>query len=97
MSYSVKLRIFSYPPVLTFVLGAQKNFLTEMLLLSTNNISVVDNKPVFSYTLRLISTGLHALIIHTLQIIIPPANFVCRGYTVFTLSVRACVRPSVRL
>ena len=32
--------------------------------------------------------------------IIPPANFVCRGYTVFTLSVRAsvraCVRPSVR-
>ena len=33
-------------------------------------------------------------------IIIPPANFVCRGYTVFTLSVcasvRPCVRPSVR-
>ena len=31
-----------------------------------------------------------------LVIIIPPANFVCRGYTVFTLSVRASVRPSVR-
>ena len=31
-----------------------------------------------------------------LCIIIPPANFVCRGYTVFTLSVRASVRPSVR-
>ena len=30
------------------------------------------------------------------NLIIPPANFVCRGYTVFTLSVRACVRPSVR-
>ena len=29
--------------------------------------------------------------------IIPPANFVCRGYTVFTLSVRPSVRPSVRL
>ena len=28
-------------------------------------------------------------------VIIPPANFVCGGYTVFTLSVRACVRPSV--
>ena len=28
--------------------------------------------------------------------IIPPANFVCGGYTVFTLSVRACVRSSVR-
>ena len=27
----------------------------------------------------------------------PPANFVCRGYTVFTLSVRASVRPSVTL
>ena len=25
----------------------------------------------------------------------PPANFVCRGYTVFTLSVRPCIRPSV--
>ena len=25
----------------------------------------------------------------------PPANFVCRGYTVFTLSVRPSVRPSV--
>ena len=29
------------------------------------------------------------------NIIIPPANFVCGGYTVFTLSVPACVRPSV--
>ena len=29
--------------------------------------------------------------------IIPPANFVCRGYTVFTLSVHASVRPSVTL
>ena len=28
-------------------------------------------------------------------VIIPPTNFVCRGYTVFTLSVRPCVRPSV--
>ena len=25
-----------------------------------------------------------------------PANFVCGGYTVFTLSVRPCVRASVR-
>ena len=29
-------------------------------------------------------------------LVIPPANFVCRGYTVFTLSVRASVRASVR-
>ena len=28
-------------------------------------------------------------------VFIPPANFVCGGYTVFTVSVRACVRPSV--
>ena len=27
---------------------------------------------------------------------IPPANFVCGGYTVFTLSVHACVHPCVR-
>ena len=29
--------------------------------------------------------------------VIPPANFACGGYTVFTFSVRACVRPSVTL
>ena len=29
-------------------------------------------------------------------VFIPPANFVCRGYTVFTLSVRPSVRASVR-
>ena len=29
-------------------------------------------------------------------IFIPPANFVCGGYTVFTLSVRVCVRASIR-
>ena len=28
-------------------------------------------------------------------VVIPSANFVCGGYTVFTLSVRASVRPSV--
>ena len=32
-----------------------------------------------------------------LNIIIPPANFVCRGYTVFTLSIRPSVRVSVLL
>ena len=34
----VKLLIFSYPSVLTFVLGAQKNRLIETVLLSTHNI-----------------------------------------------------------
>ena len=33
---------------------------------------------------------------HDEDFFIPPANFVCRGYTVFTLSVRPSVRPSVR-
>ena len=35
---SVKLWIFSYPLILTFVLGAQKNHLIETVLLSTHNI-----------------------------------------------------------
>ena len=34
----VKLLIFSYPSVRTFVLGAQKNSLIMMVLLSTHNI-----------------------------------------------------------
>ena len=36
--FSLKSEIFSYPSVLTFVLGAQKNRLIEMVLLSTHNI-----------------------------------------------------------
>ena len=35
---NVKLYIFSYPSVITYVLGAQKNHLNEMVLLSTYNI-----------------------------------------------------------
>ena len=35
---SVKLYIFSYPSVLTFFGGAQKNRLTETVLLSTHDI-----------------------------------------------------------
>ena len=36
--FCVKLYIFSYPSILTYVLGAQKNRLTETVLLSTLNI-----------------------------------------------------------
>ena len=35
---SVKLLMFSYPSVLTDILGAQKNRLIETVLLSTHNI-----------------------------------------------------------
>ena len=35
---SVKLQLFSYPLILTCVLGAQKNRLSETVLLSTHNI-----------------------------------------------------------
>ena len=35
---SVKLEIFSYASVLTYVLGAQKSRLIETVLLSTHNI-----------------------------------------------------------
>ena len=35
---SIKLLIFSYPSVSTYVLGAQNNRLIERVLLSTHNI-----------------------------------------------------------
>ena len=35
---SVKMSAFSFPNVLEYVLGAQKNHLTEIVLLSTHNI-----------------------------------------------------------
>ena len=36
--FSVKLNFFSYPSILTFVLGAQRNRLIEMVLLNTHPI-----------------------------------------------------------
>ena len=36
--FGYKLSIFSYPSVLTYVLGAQKNHLFETVLLSTHHI-----------------------------------------------------------
>ena len=49
--YWVQLNIFSrkivnilYPSVLTFVLGAQKNHLIEIFLMSTHNICFVISK-----------------------------------------------------
>ena len=36
--FSVKLYMFSYTSVLTYVLGAQKNRLNGTILLSTNNL-----------------------------------------------------------
>ena len=35
---TAKLEIFTYPSILTYVLGAQKNCLIETVLLSTHNI-----------------------------------------------------------
>ena len=36
--FCVEMKIFSYPSVLTYVLGAQKNPYFETVLLSTHNI-----------------------------------------------------------
>ena len=36
--FQLKMLIFSYPSVLTYVLGSQKNRLIETVLLSTHNI-----------------------------------------------------------
>ena len=49
----MKLQSFSYPSVLTFVLGAHKNRLIEMVLLSTINICFgwEIRKIIFDYTL----------------------------------------------
>ena len=44
---SVKLYIFSYPSVLTYVSGAQKNHLIETVLLSTHNGSMTFGRKPF--------------------------------------------------
>ena len=38
----IKFRIFSYPLIVTCVLGAQKNHLNEMVLLITQNMCLVE-------------------------------------------------------
>ena len=43
---SIKLSIFSYPSVLTYVLGANKNRLIETVLLSTHNMFWLRNKKI---------------------------------------------------
>ena len=50
---SIKLGIFSYPSVLSYVLGAQKNCLIETVLLSTQNIC-------FGWEIRIMHTYLEA-------------------------------------
>ena len=40
-NFESKIVMFSYPSVLTYVLGAQKNHLIEMVLLSAHNICSV--------------------------------------------------------
>ena len=66
--FSVKLYIFSYLSVLTFVLGAQKNRLNETVLLSTHNIWIgwEIRKLIFDYTL--LSGGLYKHKINFLKI-----------------------------
>ena len=50
--WSGKLKIFSYPSVLTFVVGAQKNCLHETVLLSTHNMFWLrDKKIIIEYAL----------------------------------------------
>ena len=40
-NFQLKLKIFSYPSIVTYVLGAQKNRLIETVLLSTHYICFV--------------------------------------------------------
>ena len=51
--YERKMKLFSYPSILTCVVGAQKNRLIETVLLSTHNICFGSEikKIVFQYAL----------------------------------------------
>ena len=51
--FSVKLKIISYPLVLAYVLGAQKNDLIETVLLSAHNIC-------FGREIRIFFWGIYA-------------------------------------
>ena len=55
---ALELWIFSYPSILTFVLGAQKNRLIETVLLSTHNICSGWEIRKISFNYTLLSRGL---------------------------------------
>ena len=50
-----------------------------------------------SFVISLLESMISKFATSKILIFIPPANFVCRGYTVFILSVRPSMRPSVTL
>ena len=52
--FSVKLYLFSYPSVLAYVLGAQKNSLIETVLLITHNICL-------GQRIRILFLGMHLI------------------------------------
>ena len=76
----------------------KKSFINHDSLKACQNMKVQNLEDRFSHIEA--HSSLHVGLLYppqTLFVVIPPANFVCRGYTVFTLSVRPCVRPSVTL
>ena len=61
-----------------------------------NDLTPLDIDGLYSWN-NLLNEYLYIASHLSYTFIIPPANFVCRGYTVFTLSVRPSVRLSVTL
>ena len=88
---------------LLFIIPVSKQWNLDQTPSDGELSSVWSNSALFGYVFKYEAIGYvrshrdgDKIFQNSLVFIIPPANFVCGGYTVFTLSVRVCVRPSVR-
>ena len=85
---SVKLRIFSNPSVLTFVLGAEKNHLSEMVL-RTHNLSdsyTMGCRPVRGNNSQALASGLSHVHVDKHGIPILYHLHQCRSFTLQDIS-----------
>ena len=90
MSFPIALHVFPHCSICLFHLLCLSFTSVFSHCLTCHFLLLYMSLPI---SLHVLPMALHFISLH---VFIPPANFVCGGYTVFTLSVRVCVRASVR-
>ena len=102
VSLSLKLNIlFKLRLVYSLQIFSREDFMEDeqmrtLIKVTNSKLNVFTHWSVAKFEDKLMQMRDLYQVRHFTGVIIPPANFVCRGYTVFTLSVRPSVRVSVR-
>ena len=89
----MKMLIFSYPSVLTYVLGAQKNHLIETVLLSTHNICFGCEIRKLNFHYALLTKDL--CMVHTLHL--RSTVMIYSFEDLYKMSVTLCQNPYINM